>query len=117
MALNQTVGVLGQSTPAATTLTTIYTAPTNIAASAAVNICNRGTGSVLVRVAVRKGSTTTYLLYDEPLAPAGVSGHSAELRAVVLGPGDLLQAYVGATNVDFSVTGFEQPANFMALDA
>ena len=117
MSLTLNSGILAQSTPPAASLTSVYTVPANLLASTAINVCNRNTGAVKIRIAVTVGATTTYLTYDEPLPPVGQQGNNFCLRAFPVQAGAILQVYSDLTNVDFTISGFEQPQNFVALDS
>ena len=66
--------VLGQNSPVATTLTTLYTTPalTSTVVST-IAICNRSSGSSTFRIAIRPGGATIanqhYLNYDTTVPP------------------------------------------------
>lgn len=120
MALTYKKGILGQSTPGAASITTIYTSPTLRCASAALNVCNRNSSPTTIRVAIVSAGgspVTTYLLYDETLPPAGQPGSWSEMRAVVLGPGESLQVYSQLASCDFTLTGVESADSMASFDA
>ena len=60
--------VLGQSNPAATTDTTLYTCGANNFVVTSLYICNQGSSAIQVRVAVRPNGATLaashYIVYD-----------------------------------------------------
>lgn len=100
--------VLGQANPAATTATTLYTAP---AATSAVvstlSIANLGV-STTYRVAVRPAGAALanqhYLAYDVPLN----ANDSAMLTlGVTLAATDVVTVYAGTANLAFSLFGSE----------
>ena len=100
--------VLGQANPAATTATTLYTAP---AATSAVvstlSIANLGV-STTYRVAVRPAGAALanqhYLAYDVPLN----ANDSVMLTlGVTLAATDVVTVYAGAANLAFSLFGSE----------
>lgn len=100
--------VLGQSAPAATTNTTLYTVPsaTSTAASTLV-ICNRG-ASTSFRVAVRPGGATIanehYIVYDN-----FVNQYDSVFLTigVTLAATDVVTVYAGSANLSFSLFGSE----------
>ena len=101
--------VLGQSNPAATTLTTLYTVPaaTQTVAST-LSICNIGTVSTTYRIAVRPAGASIvnqhYLAYDTV-----VSANDTILLTlgIALATTDIISVYAGTANVSFSVFGVE----------
>jgi hypothetical protein len=100
--------VLGQSIPAATTNTTLYTCGTaNGAVGSTLAICNQGV-STLVRVAVRPaGAALTgsqYILYD---VPASANDSLFLTIGVALANTDVVTVYSGTANVSFSLFGSE----------
>ena len=101
--------VLGQSNPAATTLTTLYTVPAATQSIAStLSICNIGTVSTTYRVAVRPAGAAIanqhYLAYD-----AVVSANDAILLTlgIALATTDVISVYAGTANISFSVFGVE----------
>lgn len=103
-----TYKVLGQSSPTAATLTTLYTVPA--ATSAVIStlaICNRG-GSTTYRVAVRPAGAAVadqhYIVYDAALN----QGDSIFLTlGISLAATDVVSVYAGSANVSFSLFGSE----------
>jgi len=103
-----TYKVLGQSAPAATTNTTLYTVPANIAAvCSTLVICNQGV-STTYRVAVRPlGATLAaqhYLAYD-----ASVNQNDTIFLTfgMTLAATDVVTVYAGAATLSFSLFGSE----------
>ena len=101
--------VLGQSNPAVTTLTTLYTVPAATQSIAStLSICNIGTVSTTYRVAVRPAGAAIanqhYLAYD-----AVVSANDAILLTlgIALATTDVISVYAGTANISFSVFGVE----------
>ena len=101
--------VLGQSNPAATTLTTLYTVPAATQSIAStLSICNIGTVSTTYRVAVRPAGAAIanqhYLAYE-----AVVSANDAILLTlgIALATTDVISVYAGTANISFSVFGVE----------
>ena len=101
--------VLGQSNPAATTLTTLYTVPAATQSIAStLSICNIGTVSTTYRIAVRPAGAAIanqhYLAYE-----AVVSANDAILLTlgIALATTDVISVYAGTANISFSVFGVE----------
>lgn len=100
--------VLGQSNPAATTLTTLYTVPSSTSAvCSTLSICNQGT-STTFRVAVRPaGASITaahYLVYDGAL---NANDSTFLTLGITLATTDVVSVYAGTANVSFSLFGSE----------
>jgi hypothetical protein len=100
--------VLGQSSPAATTLTTLYTVPTATQAIAStLSVCNLGV-STTFRVAVRPAGASIanqhYLVYD-----ASVNSNDSFYLTlgISLAATDVVSVFAGTANVAFSLFGVE----------
>jgi hypothetical protein len=101
--------VLGQSNPAATTLTTLYTVPAaNSTVISTVNICNQSATGGLFRVAVQpKGASIVaqhYLAYDTPIA--GSDSISLTL-GMTLSNTDVVSVQANNTSLSFTAFGTE----------
>lgn len=104
-----TYKVLGQSAPAATTATALYTVPSATSAVVStINVCNRGTAPDTFRIAVRPAGAALanqhYLAYDVSI-PAKDS--LALTLGVSLATTDVLQVYAGSANLSFTAFGAE----------
>ena len=102
-------GVLGQVSLAATTYTSVYTVPVTTLSYVNVNIANRNTTNVAVRVAITTGATPTtaqFIEYDVDIAPNGV----LERSGLVMDTGKELVVYSDTTNVSVAIYGVEQAA-------
>lgn len=100
-------GVLGAADLAAATNTTIYTVPASRVATVNINICNRGTSPVKIRLAVSATASPaagSYIEYDANLAGNGV----LERTGFVLEAGRLVVAYSDLATVSVVVHGFEE---------
>lgn len=103
-----TYKVLGQSSPSATTNTTLYTVPaaTSAVASTLV-VCNRGT-STTFRVAIRPAGATLadehYIVYD-----SSVNQYDSVFLTlgITLATTDVVTVYAGAATLSFSLFGSE----------
>lgn len=100
--------VLGQSNPAATTATTLYTAPAATSAvCSTLSVANLGV-STTFRVAVRPAGAALadrhYIVYDSALN----AGSAVYLTlGVSLAATDVVTVYAGTANVAFGLFGSE----------
>ncbi len=104
-----TYKVLGQSNPAATTLTTLYTVPAATSAVVStVTVANLSGSSVTYRIAIRPAGASIanshYVAYDTTLDAN--SNHSYTL-GVTLATTDVISVYGSNTNLAFSAFGSE----------
>jgi hypothetical protein len=101
--------VLGQSNPAATTATTLYTVPvTKSAVASTLAVCNQGASSATFRVAVRPAGATLaathYLVFDSSLT----ANDSAFLTlGITLATTDVVTVYASSASLSFSLFGSE----------
>lgn len=100
--------VLGQSNPAATTNTTLYTVPSATQAVVSTLVVTNLGVSTTFRVAVRPAGATIanqhYIIFDSALA----SGSSVYLTiGVTLATTDVVTVYAGTANVAFNLYGSE----------
>lgn len=100
--------VLGQVSPSATTLTTLYTVPAATSSVAStLSVCNLGV-STTVRVAVRPAGDSInnkhYIVYN-----AAVNGNDSLFLTlgITLATTDVVSVYAGTANVSFSIYGSE----------
>lgn len=104
-----TYKVLGQVNPAATTATTLYTAPasTQVVVST-ISVCNQTQGELSFRIAIRPAGEALaakhYIAYD-----AKVSGNDSTFITVgaTLGATDVITVYASSANLSFSAFGSE----------
>lgn len=101
--------VLGQSDPAATTATTLYTVPSGKSAvGSTLAVCNRSGVTTAYRIAVRPAGVTLanqhYLVYDSNLP-----GNSTDFLTlgIALAATDVVTIYTAAANLSFSLFGDE----------
>jgi len=100
-------GILGQSAPSATTLTTVYTVPANTLSVVNVSITNRGSSSASVRLALAAASTpvnSEYIEYDAVILPNGV----LERTGIALNETKRVVVYSSTADTSVSVFGLEQ---------
>ena len=99
-------GVLGTADLTATTLTTVYTVPANTFAVVSVNVCNRSSADVTVRIATSATATPTnaeYIEYDVTLVGNG----AVERTGVVLQTGQNVVVYGSNGDISAQVFGLE----------
>lgn len=99
-------GTLGQSAPVAVTNTTVYTVPAATVATFNVNITNRGTDNVTVRLAIASAATPTnseYLEFDAVIASGGV----LERTGIMASAGERVVVYASNANTSVNVYGYE----------
>jgi hypothetical protein len=104
----QTYKVLGQSNPAASTLTTLYTVPSATqAVVSTVSICNLGV-STTFRIAVRPAgesiSNKHYIVYDTSV---NANDSFYLTLGISLAATDVVSVFAGTANVAFSLFGAE----------
>jgi hypothetical protein len=103
-----TYRVLGQSAPAATTATTLYTAPAATqAVVSTLSIANLG-AATSYRIAVRPAGAALaaqhYLAYDVPIA----ANDAVMLTlGITLAATDVVTVYAGTANLSFGLFGSE----------
>jgi glucose-6-phosphate dehydrogenase assembly protein OpcA len=104
-----TYKVLGQSNPAATTATTLYTVPSATqAVVSTIVVANLTTTSATFRIAVRVAGATLansqYVAYD---ITVGASDSTTITLGLTLGATDVVTVYASTANVTFSAFGSE----------
>lgn len=104
--------VLGQSNPAATTVTTLYTVPSaKQAVVSTLVVANLASTSATFRVAVRVGGATLansqYIAYD---VTVGASDSTALTLGITMAAADVLTVYASSANLTFSAFGDESAA-------
>lgn len=100
-------GRLGAADLAATTNTTLYTVPADKVGTFSVNLCNRNTTAVTVRIALAVAATPTnaeWIEYGATIPANGVM----ERTALVLDATKLVVVYSSAANVSAVAYGFEE---------
>ena len=101
--------VLGQSSPAATTETDLYTVPSSTSTVASsVIVCNRSAvlSTFRISIAVGGGATSNkdYIYYDLPI---GANDTFIATIGVTLSATDKVKVYSSNTNLSFSLYGSE----------
>jgi glucose-6-phosphate dehydrogenase assembly protein OpcA len=101
--------VLGQSNPAATTATTLYTVPASTSAVVStIVIANQAASSATFRLSVRPagGAQTAamYLAYD---VTVGASDSTALTLGITMATTDVLTVYASSATVSFTAFGSE----------
>jgi hypothetical protein len=101
--------VLGQSNPAATTATTLYTVPASTSAViSTINICNQGVSTDTFRIAIRPAGATLaaqhYIAYNTSI-PAYDS--ISLTIGITLATTDVVTVYAGTSTLSFNLFGSE----------
>jgi glucose-6-phosphate dehydrogenase assembly protein OpcA len=101
--------VLGQSNPAATTATTLYTTPASTdTVVSTITVCNQASTAGTFRIAVRPAGATLaaqhYLAYDTPIAANDTIGLTL---GITLDATDVVTVYASSANMSFSAFGSE----------
>lgn len=104
-----TYKVLGQSNPAATTATTLYTVPASTATVVStISICNQAATSATYRIAIRPAGAALdpkhYLAYD-----ATISANNSTMVTIgaTLATTDVVTVYGSTATLSFNAFGSE----------
>lgn len=105
----ETIKILGQSAPAATTETALYTVPAaRVTTCSTLVVCNRAATAATFRVTVAvAGAATTnaqYLFFDQALD--GNSTFTATI-GMTLATTDVVRVYASTANLSFNLFGAE----------
>lgn len=101
--------ILGQSAPAATTNTDLYTVGAGKqAVCSTLSVANRGASTVKFRVAIRKNGATLanqhYVIYETEIA---AGAHYGVTEGWSLAAGDIVTVYATTADLSFSLFGSE----------
>jgi hypothetical protein len=101
--------VLGQSNPAATTATTLYTVPASTqAVISTLVVCNQASTAATFRLAVRVGgaalAASQYLAYD---VTVGAADSTALTLGITLAATDIVTVYASSATLSFTAFGSE----------
>lgn len=104
-----TYKILGQSAPAATTETALYTVPASTESIiSSIVVCNRGATAATYRIYVAANGTAAannqYLVYDAPLLAKETV---ALTLGITLDASDVLRVYASTADCSFNVFGSE----------
>lgn len=104
-----TYKVLGQSNPAATTLTTLYTVPSATeTVVSTITVANISGSAITYRIAIRPNGASIanaqYLAYDVSLAANSTTAYTLGLT---LDATDVISVYASDTNAVFQAFGSE----------
>jgi hypothetical protein len=105
----QTLKILGQSAPAATTETDLYTVPASTSAViSTITICNRDSSNAYFRVSVSEDGAATsnkdYVYYDVII---GGNDTFASTLGISLSATDKVRIYASTANLSFNLFGQE----------
>jgi hypothetical protein len=104
-----TYKVLGQSNPAATTLTTLYTVPSATeAVVSTISVANISASAITYRIAIRPDGASVanqhYLAFGNSLA---ANSTTAFTLGITLNAADVISVYASDTNAVFQAFGTE----------
>ena len=105
----ETYKVLGQSSPSATTATTLYTCPSATqTVISTISVCNRGTSSGTYRISTRPGGAAQanqhYFVFDSAIEPKDTIFLSVGLT---LSASDVITVYTSTGDFSFNAYGSE----------
>jgi hypothetical protein len=101
--------VLGQSAPAATTATDIYTAPSATqAVISVITVCNRSSTAASYRIAIRPAGASLanqhYIAYD---VVVGGNDSTNISNGYAIAATDVITVYGSTANLSFTISGSE----------
>jgi len=107
--MTDTVKVLGESAPGATSLTDLYTVPAATSTTVStITVCNRGATATTFRVSVAPAgagdAASQYVYYDVPI---NENDTFATTVGLTLATTDKIRVYAGNANLTFAVFGVE----------
>jgi glucose-6-phosphate dehydrogenase assembly protein OpcA len=104
-----TYKVLGQSNPAATTATTLYTVPASTqAVVSTIVIANLTSSAATFRISIRPaGAAQTNAMYVAYDITVGSSDSTALTLGITLGATDVITVYGSTANLSFTAFGSE----------
>jgi hypothetical protein len=100
---------LGQSAPAATTNTNLYTVPASTSAVVStLVVANRAASAATFRIAIRPAGAAIanqhYIAYD---VPVGASDSTTLTLGITLATTDIITVYASTANISFNAFGSE----------
>jgi len=101
--------VLGQSSPAATTATTLYTVPSSTSTVVStITVCNQAATAGSFRIAIRPAAATLaaqhYVAFDVPIA---ANDTTALTLGITLATTDVVTVYASSASMSFNAYGSE----------
>jgi hypothetical protein len=104
-----TYKVLGQSNPAATTFTTLYSCPAATqTVISTITICNQAALSGTYRIAIRPNGASIapehYIVYD---ATVGANSTTAYTLGLTVDASDIISVFASSTTMSFNAYGSE----------
>jgi NADPH-dependent curcumin reductase CurA len=101
--------ILGQSKPAATSVTVLYTAPLSGEAQGTVTCCNQSTSTDTVKISLVKAgdSTATPPAYSFVVFATSVPSNGVLEKSFDIGAGDSVVVSSAAGSISFIATGLE----------
>ena len=107
--MSDSLKVLGQLAPSATTLTTLYTVPSLAQTTiSSITVCNRSGSGVTYRILVSVAGATSankqYLFYDKALS---ANSTDTIVIGITLNESDLIKVYASSGDLSFNAFGCE----------
>ncbi len=104
-----TYKVLGQSDPAATTNTTLYTCPASTqTVISTIVVCNRGAASGTYRIAIRPNGATLadehYIVFDTTASAVSTTAYTL---GITIDASDVITVYSSTSDFSFNAFGSE----------
>jgi hypothetical protein len=101
--------ILGQSNPAATTETTLYTVPDSKGAViSSIVVCNRDGANKTIRISISYGGVATtnkdYIAYDYSMGAHETKEYKI---GITLSNADIIRVYASTTDLSFNCFGAE----------
>jgi hypothetical protein len=109
----EVIKVLGKVSPSATTLTTLYTVPTDKGAViSSLNICNRDTYDATIRIAIYRTESPASADYLEYNMMVYGNCSAQRLKGVTMAQGDIVSIYASSEHISFQLFGSEFDQTF-----
>ena len=99
-------GILGQEAPSAAANVVVYTVPAETFSVVTVSVCNRGTSTAAIRIALAATGTpetSEFIEYDSEILANGV----LERTGIALNAGVNVVVYASSADTSVSVYGIE----------
>lgn len=103
-------GKLGNASLTATTNTIIYTVPALQVATLNINMVNRTSAAITVKLAISANASPVVAEYIEYDISIPANGGVLERSGLVVGAGENIVAYASAAGISVRVHGFEEVA-------
>ena len=105
-------GILGKASLADSVNTTLYTVPAGKVTVCTINVCNTGTKTPLLRLALSATTTPAaneWIEWDRSIS-SSATWSPIERSGIVIGAGTSIVAYSAGVGVNIMVWGYEEAA-------